>query len=211
MPFDVIKFLSTAMKFKTFSQGPLNYTIVQKCPKTESSAYFYKIESPILSVWLEEGKFQFHLHLMKSCRAVPISSGSISSTLCERLYLYESTFQSFSQITVWLWIFLAKESQRKSCSYNIDKMDYRGQFYQHSMKCFISCRIQKRKDCQVISVFLHFWGLRAQILLVKHWWNWLQVSISSTFYEELLSQQIYADLFGTQCREVVLNRGAASH
>ncbi len=42
-------------------------------------------------------------------------------------------------------------------------------------------------------VFLRFKDLRTQKLLVKHLWNWPQVSISSTFYARILRQY-----FGTK-------------
>jgi len=48
-----------------------------------------------------------------------------------------------------------------------------------------------QKDSQIISVFLHFWDLRAQKLLIKCWWNWLLLSISPTFYKQLLGQYIF--------------------
>jgi len=75
---------------------------------------------------------------------------------------------------------------------------------------FCACRFQKYKKTddlsvfftllgsahvkvefsQVVSIFLCFWDLLAQKLLVDYWWNWDQASISSTFYEQLLHMQI---------------------
>ncbi len=40
-------------------------------------------------------------------------------------FLYKSAFWSFPLITVWLRDFLPKGYRRKSCSYNVDEIDYR--------------------------------------------------------------------------------------
>ncbi len=57
-----------------------------------------------------------------------------------------------------------------------------GKFHQCSTSSFYACRSQKRKKCiQVVSLFLRFWDLHTQKLLIKCWWNWLLGSISPTY------------------------------
>jgi len=54
-------------------------------------------------------------------------------------------------------------------------------------RCFCTRRSQKWKKTDNMTVFLRFWAPRLQKLQVKQRWNWHQVSISSTFYAQLLS------------------------
>jgi len=53
-----------------------------------------------------------------------LSSVNFTNILHEP-FLYEIILRSFSLLTVWLCIFLVKEYQHKSCSNNVDKIDYR--------------------------------------------------------------------------------------
>jgi len=62
-------------------------------------------------------------------------------------------------------------------------MDYRGRFHQHFYLKVLGVQIPKaEKDSREISVFLPFWDLCTQKLLLKCLWNWLQVSIAATFF-----------------------------
>jgi hypothetical protein len=44
--------------------------------------------------------------------------------LITQAFFYESAFRSFSLVTVWLCNFLPQEYLRKSCSKNVDEIDY---------------------------------------------------------------------------------------
>jgi len=44
-------------------------------------------------------------------------------------FLYKSILHSFSLITVWLCTILAKEYWHKSCSKNVDEIDYRTRYF----------------------------------------------------------------------------------
>ena len=45
------------------------------------------------------------------------------------------------------------------------------------------CKPQK-KDSQIISFFLHFWGLQVKKLLVKRWWNGPEVTLKNTWLKD---------------------------
>ena len=59
----------------------------------------------------------------------------------------------------------------------------RYQFHQHFTSSFFIRKSFKQLFC-TYGLGLYFFGKRklVQMLLVKSWWNWLQVSISQTFY-----------------------------
>jgi len=88
---------------------------------------------------------------------------SISPTFYEHLYLYESVFQSYSLLTVWLCSFLLKEYWRISCLLNVGEIDYWCQFHQQFTRAFF---IRKCFFCQNVTREKHF---RTNKLLVKCW------------------------------------------
>ncbi len=78
-------------------------------------------------------------------------------------------------------------------SYEIGKRlkQFRCQLHQHFIRAFFVWKCFA-KLLSNYNVAWKFFGKRisAQKLVAKCWWNWLQGSISSTFYEELLRMQI---------------------
>jgi len=72
--------------------------------------------------------------------------------------------------------------------------DARCQFHQRFTHSFCSCRSKMcPKDSPVISVFLRFWDLSTQKLLIECWWNWPQESISSTFFVQKFFVQYFSN------------------
>jgi len=65
-------------------------------------------------------------------------------------FSYKSALRSFSLITVWLWIFLLKEYQQKSCSPNVDEIDLKCQIHQH----FIVTFSYKSAICEAFLYFI---------------------------------------------------------
>jgi len=51
-------------------------------------------------------------------------------------FWYKSVLHSFSLITVWLCNFFEKDYVSKSCSENVDEIDYRCQIHQHFTTSF---------------------------------------------------------------------------
>jgi len=65
------------------------------------------------------------------------------------------------------------------------------QFHQWSTSRFCTRRSRKRKQySQVVSLLCAFGICARKKLLIEHWYNWHQGSISSTFYLQLLHSQI---------------------
>ncbi len=85
--------------------------------------------------------------------------------------LYKSALHIFSLITVWLCNIFAKEYQHQSCSHNVDEIDYRCQFHQYFFtKLFCAAILWLQFGFVIFST-----RILKQKLLVKCWWNWLQV------------------------------------
>ncbi len=81
-------------------------------------------------------------------------------------------------------------------SKSVLKSTIRGQFHQRSTCSFYICKLRAQLFCAYV-LGLHFTGvsLTAQKLHVECWWNWLQVSISSTFYVRLIHTKVLNKVF----------------
>jgi len=59
----------------------------------------------------------------------------------------------------WYSKWLGRDTLLRWTTWKGEKSEIRGRFHQHFMQSFFASRFQKhKKDSQVISVFLHFWG-----------------------------------------------------
>jgi hypothetical protein len=86
---------------------------------------------------------------------------------------------------------------------NVDEIDTCGQFYQHSTSSFHAPRAQKRKIKW--SVFLHFWDLCAQKLLVERWWNWHLSAVLPPWLFVVDGDQIRQHIAGVQYQQTLPN------
>jgi len=73
--------------------------------------------------------------------------------------------QTFREIKEWdrvSYRYLDNEAKNDSC-YDVHQASISSTFYEQRLST---------KDGQVVSLFLCFWDLRVQKLLVECWWNW---------------------------------------
>ncbi len=83
------------------------------------------------------------------------------------------TFEIWSQYLAMLTIKVITFSGFHFASFQLFTVT-RGWFHQHVYEKLLHTQILiAKKDSQVISVFLCFWDLQVQTLLVNCWWNWV--------------------------------------
>ncbi len=73
----------------------------------------------------------------------------------------------------------------------IGEIDPRFQFHQQFTRSFYFHRAQKHKKTLMTWLFFVYFGY----VCTKCWWNWLQVSISSTIYKQLFQTNVFCAAF----------------
>ncbi len=104
--------------------------------------------------WFDLYRFQFHQRFTHN-------------------FFVQKCLRHFYLVTVWLWNFLAQKYWRKSCSLNVDKIDYFRRQFPQCFTMFYVHRSQKRKNVQLSHQYLFtLLGSASVKAEVECWWNW---------------------------------------